>query len=227
MVADGPIVRESDASNVGSGGAPSRAAARRYTSPAVSRRRCMLSRYCCCGPMTHPGRQMRHHAMHSRDVRPKCFIKNTEMSVPVRPRPALQCTATAPFCVSHMSRKARTTVSDGVDPSGNCSSSWRMPTSVKARRSYFFSLSRTTSCTLRWRNGWSTFFGSRPGTPSRGDEKAMNFPGTIQFQSPLVTASKRSYSSGSNVSTSIQPSCIALCSAFATSTTVSWYAAMP
>lgn len=52
-------------------------------------------RNCCCGPMTHPGRQIRIQAITSGAVIRKCFIRYAPIQVPVRPSPALQWTAKA------------------------------------------------------------------------------------------------------------------------------------
>ena len=60
----------------------------------------MSARKFCCGPMTEPGLHRRSQPMSSVYVRLWCFIRYSAISVPVRPSPALQCTASAPFSVS-------------------------------------------------------------------------------------------------------------------------------
>ena len=70
-----------------------------------------------CGRGADPGRTMRSQAMASRAVKPWCRIIHSPMSVPVRPRPARQCTATTPSpAASHASMKRSTMSSGGTCP---------------------------------------------------------------------------------------------------------------
>ena len=71
-------------------------------------------RYSCCGPMTLPGRTIRSQPMASSALNPACFINQRATSVPVRPSPARQWTATAPLAASQMSRKRSTIASVGT-----------------------------------------------------------------------------------------------------------------
>ena len=64
--------------------------------------------------MTLPGRTIRSHPIAPAAVNPARRISHTAMSVPVRPRPARQWTATAPGSASQTSRKLATMASDGT-----------------------------------------------------------------------------------------------------------------
>ena len=76
--------------------------------------RLLLSlRYSCCGPMTLPGRTIRSQPMALLDVNPKCFMMWSEMRVPVRPSPDLQCTAMAPSPYSSVMRRNSSAISSG------------------------------------------------------------------------------------------------------------------
>ena len=57
--------------------------------------------------------------MASRAVKRSDRISHSAISVPVRPSPALQCTATTPSAASTACRKASTTVSGGQVQSSN------------------------------------------------------------------------------------------------------------
>ena len=60
----------------------------------------ILQRYCCCGPRMDPGLAIRIQPVKSAGGKPVCFIMYKAMREPVLPRPALQCTAIAPFSCS-------------------------------------------------------------------------------------------------------------------------------
>jgi len=64
--------------------------------------------------MTLPGRAILSHAMLSLAVNPRCFIMYRAIKVPVLPRPARQCTATAPGVPSQMRINRSTMSSEGV-----------------------------------------------------------------------------------------------------------------
>ena len=87
----------------------------------------MLQRWCCCFPMTDPGRMMRSQPMACRAPKPHNRIRYNEMSAPVHPSPYLQCTATAPSrsttTASAAARKAATTQAAGQE---SAFSRWRM-----------------------------------------------------------------------------------------------------
>eukprot|EP01049_Picozoa_sp_SAG25_P008021 SAG25_NODE_693_length_5908_cov_4.000344_7_plen_245_part_00 len=92
------------------------------SSPILHSRFSLAFRNCCCGPMMLPGRIQRRYPIASLAPRRKCFMHHIRMRVPVRPRPALQCTATMPDSLSAMPRKRLACASGGGVPSGNGSS---------------------------------------------------------------------------------------------------------
>mmetsp|Transcript_5521 Transcript_5521/g.11170 ORF Transcript_5521/g.11170 Transcript_5521/m.11170 type:complete len:261 (-) Transcript_5521:924-1706(-) len=115
--------------------------------PLRPRRRMRCScclRKACWGPMTLPGRHTRSQAMASLAAKSRCFIMYSAMSVPVRPRPARQCTARAPSLVSAMRRNLSTMLSEGVEQSVKKRSWWWKPCCTSAPRSYSLLLSRIT-----------------------------------------------------------------------------------
>lgn len=59
-----------------------------------------FTRYYYYGPKIDPGLAIRIQPMKSAGGNPMCFIIYKAISVPVRPRPALQCIAIAPLVAS-------------------------------------------------------------------------------------------------------------------------------
>ena len=87
------------------------------------------------------------HPIASRAANPRDRIRHPPISVPVRPSPALQCTATRPAASSMMSRKRRTASADGAVQSSKGRSKFSMPRATNPPRSFSLSLSRTTVVT--------------------------------------------------------------------------------
>lgn len=98
--------------------------------PSLQHHVCFSMRNCCCGPITLPGLQILSHPMHCGAVSLNVFIIQQAISVPVRPSPALQCTATAPAALSTMSMNFAAISSLGVEPSTKNRSRWSNPASV-------------------------------------------------------------------------------------------------
>eukprot|EP00961_Rhodomonas_salina_P267600 3615848-Rhodomonas_salina.1 len=104
--------------------------------------------------MTLPGRQIRSHAMASSAVNSRCFIIHSAINVPVRPSPARQCTAMAPWLVSAMRRKRSTMESGGGVQSAKYRSWWWNPSDTIVCRSYSLCVSRTTVLTPLYLKTW-------------------------------------------------------------------------
>ena len=96
-----------------------------------------------------PGRTIRSQPIASRALNPWCFIMYSPISVPVRPSPARQCTATGPDTPSAMARNFPTTSAGGGEHTPYHRSATAMPRSVKALSSYSGAVSRITTLTLR------------------------------------------------------------------------------
>ena len=80
---------------------------------------------------------MRIQPMNAAGGNPKCFIQYKAISVPVRPRPALQWTAIAPLLwFSHSYKKSSTISSVGGVPSKKYKSLTSIPLSINLFFSY-------------------------------------------------------------------------------------------
>lgn len=114
------------------------------------------------------------------------------MSEPVLPNPALQCTATAPFSFSTVSRNFSTISSGGVEPSRKYKSTCFTPALINFYLSYYGLFNLTTNPTPNFLKIGTYSSGVNDPYLSvtfNGPEKAINLCGTIQFKSPFSTFS--------------------------------------
>jgi hypothetical protein len=74
--------------------------------------------------------------MKSAGGNPVCFIIYNAIKEPVRPSPALQCTAIAPFSYSAAAKNCSTILSGGVEPSRKYISKGFIPALVNFFLSY-------------------------------------------------------------------------------------------
>ena len=74
--------------------------------------------------------------MKSYGGKPTCFIMYKAINVPVLPKPALQCTAIAPFSASHAAKNCSTIWFGGVEPSKKYKSRCFIPALVNFFLSY-------------------------------------------------------------------------------------------
>mmetsp|Transcript_71417 Transcript_71417/g.141596 ORF Transcript_71417/g.141596 Transcript_71417/m.141596 type:complete len:201 (+) Transcript_71417:361-963(+) len=88
-----------------------------WRSPSACIRDSISARKFCCGPMTEPGRHNLSQEITSGVVTPYHFMRYNDMSVPVRPRPALQWTASPAPSDSTISRNRFKMASVGLAPS--------------------------------------------------------------------------------------------------------------
>jgi hypothetical protein len=107
----------------------------------------ILHRYCYCGPRIEPGRAILIHPMKSAGGKPICFIIYNAIKLPVRPKPALQCTAIAPFSASQAAKNLSTIGSLGAEPSKKYRSRCFIPFLTNLYLSYWSLLSLMTSVT--------------------------------------------------------------------------------
>jgi hypothetical protein len=121
------------------------------------------------------------------------------MMVPVRPRPARQCTATPPLFSNYFTTSVNffTVLSEGQDPSGNSMSNTLIPYRSKIRASYNDSLRRTMHlipiCLKIGNNFSGVYDGYYLLTVYDGEAHARISPGTTQLQSKLLNSLKRSF----------------------------------
>ena len=115
--------------------------------PRSSMRWSMLFKYCYWGPRIDPGLAILIQPMKAAGGKPKCFIQYKPIKVPVRPSPALQWTARAPFSFSAAVKNYGTISSGGAVPSWNWRSRSLIPCLINFYFSYCALLRRTTIVT--------------------------------------------------------------------------------